>query len=148
MAINASIVNTRYARATMMYLFFNSRWYPEEAFVENTKTSKMLMRWWTGVGNSPVVETNSSPVAPTIKVGAIGPSAAGITGNEDPGSAEDITSRTNVRIRGTAFICTPPRGSSITGLYALGNMADDIGAGTKGAFSSQNAPGIYCNTSY
>jgi hypothetical protein len=130
MAINAAIVNNRYSRATLHFLLFNHRWYPEASFTTLSK-GVFMRRWWLGVEDDKT-ETSSTkaPKAPVIKVGVKPGRDDEATGAEL--AQDSITSRQKVRIRATSFICLPPRGIKSDSPFQRGAMDD----------SSFRAPGF------
>ncbi len=121
MAINSSIVNQRYARATLHFLTFNHRWYPEQKFVQRNSHGTFMRRWWVGVEEqkAPDDEDSSAPIAPTITIGRLpGSDTAGVPAPDDVGHGK-------VRIRTTSFICLAPFGNKLEKPYSQGGMPND-----------------------
>ncbi|MBI3543151.1 MAG: hypothetical protein HY075_07750 [Deltaproteobacteria bacterium] len=107
MAINMAIVNQKYSRATLYFLLFNHRWYPEQQFIHRPSRNDYMKRWWVGVedqkGDPDSDEDSKPPKAPVIAVGRA-------KGDDDTPGSEGIERRQKVRIRATSFICVPPVG--------------------------------------
>lgn len=120
MAVNSAIVNQRYARATLHFLLFNHRWYPELRFARNTGKGVYLRRWWVGVEKDKTAggdEDVTAPVAPIIKIGRA-------PGDEDQG-VESMKKRQNVRIRAVSFICLQPYGTKLENTFSRGQMSEN-----------------------
>ncbi|MBI3556587.1 MAG: hypothetical protein HY074_10025 [Deltaproteobacteria bacterium] len=116
MAINSSIVNQKYARATLHFLTFNHRWYPEARYTQRTAAGLYMHRWWVGVENDKTdgdEADSKAPVAPTIDVGRQ-------KGPDDDGQGLPTTGRKNIRIRSNSFICLPPFGTKIGQIFSQG----------------------------
>lgn len=121
MAINSAIVYNKYAKSTAHFLFFNHRWYPERHFLAR-KNNQYMRRWWVGVDQnsnfSSTDEEETSPVAPTMRVGTQKTSDDGTPGI-------DVKNRQHVRIRIQSFVCLPPFGDQYTATYSEGVMQDN-----------------------
>ena len=120
MAINASIVNQKYARSTLHFLLFNHRWYPEQKFVKLTGHGTFMHRWWVGVEQDRALGDDDGtegkpPVASTILIGHT-------PGQDDKEHGLPVAGRQNVRIRTMSFICLPPFGNKLGYPYSQGAM--------------------------
>lgn len=110
-AINTGIVQQKYARATMHFLMFNHAHYPEVRFKSLPNNPNYIRRWWIGVDeNSNFREGGETgedvlPVAPKRKIGRVKPP-------DDDTAGVEVSSRQNVRVRTTSFICVPPFGNT------------------------------------
>lgn len=115
-AISMSIVNQKYSRNHMHFLFFNHRQYPQHDFVQKQKGDSMR-RWWIGVDDNSTYNklNNIVPKAPTQKIGKIKPSQ-----DEQAG---DVDERQNVRIRTMVFTCVPPYGDKL-GFFSEQNLSE------------------------
>lgn len=125
MAINAAIVNERYARSTMHYLFFNNRWYPAMGFIPHPSNGGYMSRWWVGVDDKPNYKVEGGDVTPRAPVITIG---RGNDGGEDAKTGQDLASvrkRKNVRIRSMAFTCLPFFGYKAGQPFSQGHMPED-----------------------
>lgn len=114
MVINAAIVNQRYTRSTMYFLFFNHRWYPEAKFTTG-EDGNFMHRFWVGVDQEKQTGvTKKSPKAPVISVGRLPGS------DESGGSLDTIEKRQKVRVRVTTFMCLPPFGNKVGASFSEG----------------------------
>jgi hypothetical protein len=124
MAISGAIVNQKYSRAQLHFLSFNARWYPEYRPFMPRNNGGVMRRFWVGVEDSlDHTNVNRAPVAQTFKIGVkkpAGDDAAGDAILNDPKQG-----RQNVRIRVTAFICTPVPGFKADTPFSVGQMPEE-----------------------
>lgn len=126
-AINMAIVNQKYARGTMHFLFFNHRWYPEHRFAQHTGRSLFMQRWWVGVEDQREDiddQDNKPPKAPIVAVGRYSKGNGGLPPQDDLAGIEGLQARHLVRIRSLAFVCLPPLGNKLEEPYS-GHMPED-----------------------
>ncbi len=117
--VNSGIVNLKYTRNRMFYLFFNNRYYPRSGFL-NRADGSFMTRFWIGMDERPGEDRgNESPRALTIKIGHGRPPPE----DETPGL---VSRRQNVRIRITSFVCTPPLGTTGSRYLSENNMPDNF----------------------
>lgn len=135
-AISTAIVNQKYARGSMHYLFFNHRT-PELFFAMGQ--DKVLRRYWVGISDNIIFgqQENIRPIAPERPIGGLGKGPI----IEEPAQTEyeDITERQRVRVRVTSFTCFPPIAVNGTQLLSESNIVEDTFIGS----SYQ-----YCSTSF
>lgn len=121
-AITTAIVNNKYARAQLHFLFFNHRVYPETRFQElqdGQFKGDIAGRFWVGIDD----KTNfgggqPNPQAPERKIGRL-------AGSEEPKEEAPARGRQKVRIRVFAFTCLPPIGTKIGFNFTEGNLGED-----------------------
>lgn len=126
-AMNMGIVNKKYSRATLHFLTFNHRWYPEQNFIQQYSRNRFMHRWWVGVEDEREdMDKNNdkiSPKAPTIAVGRYSKGHGSAPEDDTPGI--DIQRRHKVRIRTMSFICLPPFGDKLGMQFSEGSMGED-----------------------
>lgn len=136
--MNTAIVNQKYARSSLHYLFFNHRVYMELVFTK-LASGKMARRYWVGISDNILFgqQENIQPKAPERPIGGLG---KGPVVEEPPQTEYDeITERQRVRIRVTAFTCLPPIAVNGTQLLSESHLVEDTFIGS----SYQ-----YCSTSF
>ena len=120
-AISTSIVNQKYARSHLYYLFFNSRYYLEGQKWIKTERGGYLERYWIGVTDVPAGESpNALAIAPQRQVSLKAPKKT--TDNQ---AENAVSNRQSVRIRSLAFTCIPPMGLNNVGWLTDANMRED-----------------------
>ncbi len=124
-AINTAIVNQKYARSSMHFLFFSHRYYMEFGFT-NLQRGEIMRRYWVGIADNVLFgqsENNVHPIAPERPIGGL---SAGPRIDDSPQTEyEDITERQRVRVRVTAFTCLPPFAAKGTQLLTEGYIGED-----------------------
>ncbi|MGE4234478.1 MAG: hypothetical protein AB7F43_14225 [Bacteriovoracia bacterium] len=141
-AISVAIVNQKYARAQVHYLFFNNRYYPENKFLYRTD-GRVNSRWWLGVTDVTIFGQPANQVeaiAPEISISKrrIRAASSDDVGLEYP----DITSRQKVRVRVTAFACVPPVATASSGVN-LSSFYTEGDARGSGALTENTFGGTY-----
>jgi len=127
-AISTSIVNQRYARSTLHFLMLSSRYYLELGFLKNLNTGLYMRRFWVGVDDN--IDYQNKNVHPKAPIRAIGRMPGDDTAQtEFSYNGGGITTRQNVRIRSTAFVCLPPFSLSGDQLMTEGNMSEETFTG-------------------
>lgn len=114
-AISTAIVNQKYARSTMHWLFFNHRNYMELSRF-HLDAGILKRRFWVGVDDKVSYgqpDADIKPVAPIRKIGRLKSSQDETAGAE----FEEITERKDVRVRSTTFTCLPP--TAVKGIQLL-----------------------------
>jgi hypothetical protein len=120
-AIQISIVNQQYARAQILFLTFNSNFYPEVSR-QIDLMDHGVNRFTVGVSDNIQLDTGSVTPKATEQT---------ITRTRQPGgtnnSKEDSPLRAKVRIRNTVTLCTPTlsmlSGGAIVPILSLANSS-------------------------
>jgi hypothetical protein len=99
--ISCAIVNNKYARAQLHFVSFNHRFQLESHFAK-LRSGNFAKSFWIGVDAEPVGATPRPPKAQKIKVGL-----QTWRSPDDESAGEEVGSRSEVRVRVTAFTCLP-----------------------------------------
>lgn len=124
MAISTAIVNQKYARGQLYFLFFNNRYYPEYFFIRKTDQS-VMGQLWVGVSSiNHFGDDNPFPSAPTVKVGRFKPPEDENIHSEFTGDSEGQPKRQNIHVRILSFTCVPPLGRNVNAFFTEGSLEE------------------------
>ncbi len=137
-AMNTAIVNQKYARGSMHFLFFNHRNYPELKFAQDSD-GKTHRRHWVGISDNILFGLPSDQLIPKAPERSIGGLSKGPPIDEPPQTEyEEIAERQRVRIRVTSFTCIPPLAVNGTQLLTESNLQEGAFIGNAYTYCSSS----------